>query len=599
VTPWRPLITAVVALALLGVYLWDLRTTETRAILAIQQERVLFLVPSLASELAFAGPDGEVRLVRDPDSRSWNIVEPRALPANDIVVDAFLENLRGARRHALVDSVGEEGMGLANPRRSVTVTFEEERSGRIVTRTLDFGRQPDEFSKVFARVRGEDTAFTVSDWLYRQSGKSLNDVRGMDAVPADVASATSLEVRQRRGTFRLTRPNASSVDWTLEEEGRDPLPTDRGMMDRFLVNLSSATFLHIHDDITSTSAQLGFEPPLIDIIADGQPLLSVGNRIGQLEQFHVRTPGGTVGDMAGSHIIDLFRPPTEWSTRRFVWTPRTDVRSIECILGNTRFTLELVEGEWIFREMPGVPVRQQAVTAFLDGIESLRGTQLLRQSVPSEEYLRHGLHEESYQVRVVDASGAVQGFHFGRTDTREALTHLLRIQDGSLWTIPTRSNALVYRYRADFEERRVLPGMASRTDHVEIVTPHGRMNFQRTPSAWRVTMPGERPTLVPPLLVNDFLNAFEDLEIQSEMISNDQIPAEIAFHFHERDGDAPFFSAGVLMKSRSTGNTILRISRAGHADRAVEITEEQIGLMDNALTELLLAAKARAEQERQ
>ncbi|MCC5876657.1 MAG: DUF4340 domain-containing protein [Candidatus Sumerlaeia bacterium] len=597
--PWRAAIAALAAVILLSVYLWDLRRTETSAILAMQQDRVLFMVPGLVSEVAFHGDEGPVHVVRVDESDKWQMTSPSEIAANEIIIESYLENLRGARRHALVDHRTAEEVGLDNPRRTVSVTFADERTGEVRTRTLEFGSQPDELSKVYAWIREEGTIFTVSDWLYRQANKSFQDLRSTVAVPADITSATRLDIYLRRNSYTLSRPDSSSMEWMLTEEDRDPIPADRGMMDRLMANLGNARFFRIHDDVTTPTAQLGLAPPTLEIVADDETALSIGNRIGELEQFIAKSADGTIGDLPGSHVIDLFRSPAEWGTKRFSWIPRSEITEIHSVLGNTRFTLKRGDDGWFFREMPGVPVRQEAVTQFLEGVESFRGSQLLSATVAEEDRLRHGLHDESYKIRLVDGDGNEHGFHFGRIDTREAMTHVYRIQDGTLWSVPSRTQGLVYRYRSDFEERRVLPGLASRADHIEIITPHGKMSFQRTPAAWRVTMPGERPTLVPPSMMLDFLDAFEDMEIQAEMIANDQIPPEITFHFYEQDMDEPFLTAGVLMRSQSTGNTILRVKSDGEPVRAVEINAEQVGFMDDSLTKLLVGAKARAEQDRQ
>lgn len=592
--PRRPAIAAAVAIVLLFGYLWDLRRTETAALQAMQDERVLFLLPSLVEEIIFQGEEGDIRVARDGAGGSWSIEAPRQLPANDVVIEAFLENLRGARRHALVDNRTPAETGLEPRRLAVTVTFQHERTGETLTRTLEFGDQPDDHSRIYARVLEEDVIFTVSDWVYRQSAKSLSDLRSTVVFPGDLARAGRFDVRQRRGTFTLEQTGSGPLGWIIDREEYDPVPVDRAIMERLLGNLSEARYLQIHDDVTTPSAQLGLEPPLVELLAGGEPVLAVGNRIEESERFLVRGPGGTIGVLPGSVVVDLLRPPVEWATKRFTWMGRDEIRRIHSVLGNTRFTLER-EGageEWSFVEMPGVPVRQAAVADFLEGMENFRGLQLVRPELDEEEMARYGLLGESYQIRVTSADGEDQGFHFGRVDTREGNTYVLRLQDRSLWAVSARSQPLVYRYRRDFEERRIAPGLPDRTHHVEIVTPHGEMTFQRTQAAWRVTMPGERPTIVAPILVRTFLDAFESMEADSEMFSQDEYPPEISFRFYEEGARDPFLTAGVLMRSRS-GNTILRVG-----ERTVEVEADQIDLMDEALTDLLMGAKAEAEQSR-
>jgi hypothetical protein len=589
---WRPVVAAVVAAGLFGLYTWDLRATEMAALREQRRQRVLFVKPELVARVTFE--EGERRAVVERTAGGlWLMTEPEKRPANDDIVEAFLENLRGARRQAELEEGAARAVDFGSSPRRVVIEYRDEETGQPMRRTLEFAPVADQDApRVHARLAEEPGVFTVSDWLYRQAGKGPGELRSNRVVAGQAAEWDRLEIATRRGaeSFALVRDPADSTRWNVAMADGRTLPADRTIVDRLLGNLTSMRFGSVADQVTSTAVELGLAPPVAEVRSAGGPLLAVGMAIPGKEVLVARGQDGTIGTIPAGVVADLFRSPMEWGSKRFVWFDRSAMEEIRVSAASSQFTLLREGGRWIFAEMPGVPVRQDSVDSLVEGLLGFTAIRLLATNVSDEDARARGILPETYKLIVRSPSGEEQGFHFGRTDTREGNTFVLRLQDRTLWAISFRQQHTVYRNRRELEERRIAPDLAARTTYFEIETPHAAAQFRRTGAAWQVTIPGEKPTLMRPLLVTGFLEAFQALESESEMLTPTEIPPEITFRFFEREGGPLVLRAGVVSRSRTTGNTYF-----GVEGRMLEVPASQVEAMDQALTDLLIGAKADAE----
>lgn len=585
---WRAIFAMAAAAALFTVYLWDVERTERRILTEIQEQQALFLTPETTTAVRFVNQNGEFLAVRDR-SGEWRLEEPRDLPADGEAIENFLENLRGAKRHSVFLSNDLTAYGLDKPSRSVTVSFEQE--GELVTRTLELGNQPSALGKVYARVVGGDELFTVSDWLYRRLDVTLGDLREKNIAPASLASAERITIAKRGDVFSVNRTDAGG--WQLSGAGEKPLPADRVLMDRFLQSMADGRFLTVIDDPTSTTAQLGLDDPLARVTADGEPVIEIGNRIPKKEQLIVRREGETIGVVPASMVADVFRPATEWGTKRFIWIDQENIQQIETSTGNTRMMLMRSEEDgWIFPAMPDAPVREDRMTEFLDNLVSLRSIKLQRQTVPVGEETNYGIVPETYRVLVQSKDGVDQGFQFGRTEPSEGYSYVLRLQDRSLWRVDFRQQHMVYRLTRDMEERRILPGLIAKTDRFEAEVKGRTMTFEKTPAAWRVIIPERNPAVVPPSLVRPFLEAFQAMESESEMITGARYPAEMTFRFYRELETKPWAVIDLLSRDPNSKRAFFRKD-----GRHIEISKEQFDALDQAMVDLFTGSAIQSEQD--
>lgn len=588
---WRPFLAMVTAAVLFAVYLWDVERTERGILEEFQELRLLFFEPSQVRRVAF-GTGAEAVVVErlGGTGNPWRIVAPKEAPADDAVINGYLENLRGAKRHGrfVADDPGE--YGLDAPQFTVAVTFAAE--GGPETRTIEFGKQPGEFGRLYARLAEDpEDGFTVSEWVLRQSMKGFGDVRDRSLVPDDFPAAEQLTITNRRDDFEIQKVEATAR-WIVQTGQGVPLPADRSLLDRFFSTMGAANMIRVLDEPTSTTAQLGLDAPRAQLQAGGRLLLTVGAPIPRREQFIVETGDGTIGVIPGSMVADLFRSPTEWGTKRVVWIGREEIQQIETSSGSTRMMLMRTEDDgWIFPSMPSRPVRHDAVEEFLSNIKNLGTTRLVRGQLAVEDEERYGIVPEAFTLRVTGADGREQGATFGATDTREGFTYLLRLQDRSLWEVPLRLQGTVFRFVRDLEERRLVPGVVDHTDRLEMEISGNVLTFEKTPAAWRVRIPGQRPVLVPNQLMEGFLYGFEGLEVESEMISPARLPSQVTFRFYEAGDNKPFAETELLTRSQTTRKALFSVD-----GRQVEVSAEAFDAMDEAMASLLATAQMQAGQ---
>lgn len=584
----RPILALLAFVCLLAVYLWDVDHVERSRLQAVQKQQVFFHDPATVLELEFRNETGTVRLER-PDGKSpWRVVQPSPMGANNVIVDAWLENLRGARRQAEFVPDATTQHGLDSPRAAVTLGQRGEGSSFVYT-TLEFGAQPAAFGPVYARIKGEKTVFTVSEWFFKQARKSLADLRDKRIVAQDQMAFRKLEVRSTRGNPTIERANTTSNEWFTSSEGR-PVPADRVIVDRVMGVLSEGQFLEVLDAPTSTTVQLGLEPPTLTVLADEKPILEVGMRIPGREQFVVRNGAGLVGIAGRSTVGEFFRPATEWTSKRLVWMPVDSISQVEVTSGNAYAQLLRDKSRWIFPDMPEVPVREDRVRSFLEALSSTSAARFIRANVAEDELRDFGIVPESFDLRVTDADGTVQGLRFGRTDTTEGLSFVWRRQDRSLWKIDFTAQGRLFKFRRDFEERRLIPELAARVGRIVVDIGPNQMVLEKKGAAWQGLIPNESPTIIPPAKISEFLEAFEELEATSEMALMGAKAPAASFQLFEPGSTEPFAKMDLMARNRQT--------RAGlfeYDGRVIEVDPEQFDVFDEAMASLVVAIKEQAE----
>jgi len=585
----RPVAAMVVFVALLFLYLWDVDRSERAVLQDLQQGQVLYRNPTRAIRVEFENEHGRMVLVRDAPDTPWRIAEPRAIPASGAVVDAYLETLRGAKRQARFPSGDAAKYGLDKPARVVRLTTRDE-SGVETTEELAFGGQPQELGQVYARLSGEEEFFTVSDWFFRQSAKAIEDVRDKSLLPGGATAALRFDIVTRAGTFSVHRPDATSQDWILDRPESESLPADRRIVERLQGGLAAATFLQIFDNPTTSTADLGIDDSLLRLDVDGGEVLRLGSQVPNREQFYARVADGTLGIVPAVTLSDLFRKPAEWGTKRLVWLKRDEIQTLATTSGNTSMQLAIEDGAWGFADAPGLPIRPEAVESLLDGLLALNAMELVSTSVDRDDGVRHGIVEESFRLVANAGLPSEQGFRFGRTDSKRGATYTLREKDNSLWLIDFLGQQNVFKFRKDLMDTRMIPGLAAKTRRVEIESDKGLMVLERTANAWKSSIQGSRPVVIPPAHVDRFLVAFEEMEVESEMIGGAKEPPSLALRLYEANAEKPY--ATVALLSRTTDRAFVMFG-----GRKIEISAARFDPFDSELANMLLIAEAQKQKD--
>ncbi len=585
----RPIVAMLLAIVLFAIYQWDVDHSEKALLESLQQERVLYQDPSSAVSLRFDNENGSVQVERDAPGSEWKVTAPVSAPANQTVIEAYLENLRGAKRQRRVEAADPSEYGLQEAEREVYMTFQTPEGPREFR--LMFGIQPGLNNDVYAMIEGEEEIFTVSEWFFRQSAQGLSDLRDRSLITENIAQLGDFSLSNPRETFSVRRRSGgSTADWIVESGDGSSMPADRSMIDRFQGNLMSAQFLTIFDNPTSSTEQLGLNPPMAAIKTPDETLIEIGERIPQKEQFFARSASGRVGIISAASVSDVFRSPLEWGTKKFVWPSQKKWSSIRTASGDIETLLERDdEGEWYLPDHPELGLHPEKLKIFLDALSVFSARQFLEESVSEDKWISYGIVEQSYRVEVTDEDGDTYGFRLGRTDTRDGTTYILRIQDSSVWKIDVRSQKDIYKFRKDLVDNRLFPEVAQKTTRFEIHSEAGTITFQKTPSAWEFFFPAAQPVVIPGNFVLQFLNSMETLEVESEMMTGASIAPQVSFSFYEEGTEEPYLEFGLVNRTQS-----LAFFQKGEG--LYGVGNEQFEKFDELMANLILVGKIKQEE---
>lgn len=586
----RPLLAMIAAVLLFSFYVWDRHHSERSAFVALQGGQVFFQKPEDARELEFVNATGRVRVTKESDG-AWWMTEPVRARADRAIINAYLENLRGAKRQAEIPSPDLADFGLDKPLVTVRIATLDD-AGKPVERELQFGRQPGANTNVFARLADEGVVFTVSEWFFRQSAKTAESLRDKTFNTLEATALKSLRVINRRDQFELVRVPGSGTDWALLRPGSEAIPGDRTIIERGLNNIAAGRFLTIEDTVTSTTLQLGLDDPLVTIASDGVELLRVGNRVPGREQFIARA-GNVTGTIQASLVADFFRSATEWGTKKFLTFAKDDITTITTTAGNTSMQLfrDGVRG-WIFADASETALRKDAMVEFLDAVLAFSATGMAAPKLAAEEWPKFGLVDGAFRLVATTANGRSQAFRIGRTDTREGITYVLREFDGSLWKADFRQQVGVYRFRKDLLEKRIIPDLSDRVAKVEIEAGGHVMGVEKSGTTWRAVQPGLQPVPVPYTMVAGFINGMQALEIDAEIAGAVMAPPVTTFRFFATGEKDAFATMELLSRNKKTGVAMFRFGK-----RIIEVSSAQFGAFDEEMYKFVLAIRQEGEKK--
>lgn len=535
---WRPLIAILAFAGLLGFYLWDVDHVERAILEDLQEQQVLYQDPREAVALEIVHHDRRLRLEREGPDAEWQIVEPIRAGAADGVISAYLENLRGARRQSRLKEANPAEYGLASPELTVTLKMKNAEGTR--ERSLLFGKQMTDFGNVYAKLGDEPEIFTVSEWLYRQSMKSVADVRDKSLGLDEVARAAEIGIETRRHDFKVAREDRTSTSWNVVYKEGIKMPGDRSLIDRVQTTVGGTAFVDIYDEPTTSTEAMGLNDPTLRLSVDDSEVLRLGSTAGVEDLLYARTADGTIGSVSAARFAHFFRHPIEWGTKRFVWLADKEIEQIYTASGDATMTLMKTNKGWIFVEAPGMRVRKDKLEELKTNLLSLQAVKLIEPTLEEDEWRQYGILEESYRVIVEDTNGKRQGIRFGRADARQGRVYALREQDRSLWQVDFRQQSTVYRFRANLREDRIIPELIERTAKLGIESEKINITLSQTKDGWDASTPDGSSYALDSRQVRPLLESMQELEVESELYTRDHLPPVATLRLFEEGAGDPY-----------------------------------------------------------
>jgi len=139
-----------------------------------------------AQGLTLARNDGSMITIAHADSGNpWEILAPIKNPAKTDVVESILDKLSNLLATDFQDEpLPDSAMGFDKPEIGVTVSFKNGSSRNII-----FGKKNKD-NKYWVKVEGKEQIFLVSEYVFNQVNKKLDDLKGEPLVKPVLSDST-------------------------------------------------------------------------------------------------------------------------------------------------------------------------------------------------------------------------------------------------------------------------------------------------------------------------------------------------------------------------------------------------------------------------
>jgi hypothetical protein len=221
----------------------------------LRDKQILRFEDADVRKIAVVGPDRQILLVQA--NGEWKIERPRSLPADASTVRSLLSSLRSMRATDFPDESPFDfaPYGLNSPRLTVTLFVGKDEDLKEIL----IGKEAKE-NKIYVKSSSRPTIYEVSDWIYRDLDKKLNDFRDKTVLAFDKDAATEVEIVPGDGeSFTLQRKDKT---WRLSGTEQE---VDAAKADQFLSDLHSLKGYEIAAEAPESLEPFGLTSPKLRI----------------------------------------------------------------------------------------------------------------------------------------------------------------------------------------------------------------------------------------------------------------------------------------------------------------------------------------------
>jgi hypothetical protein len=232
----------------------------------LRDKTIIAFTDTDVNRIDIQGSDKDLRLVKKDDV--WTIEQPGPYAADAATIRSFLSTLRSIRAVDFPDDHPTDlsAYGLDHPRLKVTLYLGKDNAARSVL----LGKETDK-KELYVQESSRPTVYTVSDWVFRDVDKSLNDLRDKTVLAFDRDKISAVDVKRSDGTqFKLVR--GDNKQWRAE--GREGKPAETAIS-QFLGDLHDLKGYEIAADHPADLAPFGLDHPLLTLTVvgeDGKPI---------------------------------------------------------------------------------------------------------------------------------------------------------------------------------------------------------------------------------------------------------------------------------------------------------------------------------------
>ena len=309
----------------------------------------------------------------------------------------------------------------------------------------------------------------------------------------DASDVTEVELKRTGEVVKLKR---EADGWQILE----PVTArgDRAKVDETLTTLTTARVDREIESAPKRLDQYGLDTPAADItlrLKDGRQLgLQLGAKNPTGVWAYAREAGKPAVFVVSDMVLrDVTRPLVDFRDRTVLAFGQRQVTAFEVATREETLAVEQANDRWKLTRPVALPADAQAVTDFLDKLQSMRVKEFVAEAPKS--LVPYGL-ERPIRVSIHtgrDKDRATKALLIGEMDRTKRGVYAMRPGESSVLLLPAEAWTIVPKNVAALRDKVVVEVDRDKVTRVDLESPRGTVALTQEGNRWRIVAPENLP----------------------------------------------------------------------------------------------------------
>jgi hypothetical protein len=307
----------------------------------------------------------------DRQGKSWAIVKPLPIAADQSKVSSFLGSLTSAHVDQVIAShpTGLKDFGLAPPYETIQV-FTHSTPQQF---TLLLGDETPTSDGIYAEVSGDPRVFTLTDDMKTNLEKSMFDLRDTRAVTLSTDQVDRIVAKSGKQKYTLLKNPEGVWEVSLPPDVRADHFTVDGLVD----NLQSLSMQSVVAEQKKNDAQYGFGKPTLTaqlITPTTSQTLVVGRKNKQGNYYAMNSALAPVFTLDESSVSQFQKSANDFRDKSLFSWDMFDVKSFDVTSSKGHWAFEQQKNQWKETAPAAKTAASDDVNAFLSALRNLQAS---------------------------------------------------------------------------------------------------------------------------------------------------------------------------------------------------------------------------------
>ncbi len=302
--------------------------------------------------------------------KTWAIVKPHAVTADQGKVASFLQNLTDASVDQVITAHASslQDFGLAPPEETIQASS----TSKPPQFTLRLGDETPTSSGVYAQVGGDPRVFTLTDDMKTALEKSMFDLRDTRAVTLDTSQINRIQVTSGKQNYTLAKNPEGVWEVSLPPAVRADHFASEGLVD----DLQSLAMQSVVEQDKKSVGQYGFGKPALTVqltTPAGSQTLIVGNKSKQGNAYYAENSAlEPVFTLDESSVSQFQKNASDFRDKNLFSWDMFDVKNFDVKSPQGHWSFEQQNSKWTETSPDDKAASTDDVNSFLSALRALQ-----------------------------------------------------------------------------------------------------------------------------------------------------------------------------------------------------------------------------------